>query len=146
VIAFCRYKNQLFDCRFVKYKNCVLIDEMFKSGVMERLSSFQARPGDVFVASFPKSGTTWLQEVVYQIYLKSCNQVEENLIGVLKSFEINGAFFQDQSLQSLTPSAGKINFENIVNHSNDNMEDRFPYLENVYPGRTRRLFVMTTPL
>lgn len=48
---------------------------MFKSGAMENLNAFEARPGDVFVASFPKSGTTWLQEVVYQIYSKYCKQV-----------------------------------------------------------------------
>lgn len=32
------------------------------------ISSFQTKSGDVFIASYPKSGTTWVQEIVYQIY------------------------------------------------------------------------------
>ena len=47
---------------------------MVRSGTMEKIMSFKARPGDVFVASFPKSGTTWVQEVVYQLYLNQCSK------------------------------------------------------------------------
>ena len=31
------------------------------------LEKFTARPSDVIIASFPKSGTTWVQEIVHQI-------------------------------------------------------------------------------
>ena len=31
------------------------------------VEKFTARPSDVIIASFPKSGTTWVQEIVHQI-------------------------------------------------------------------------------
>ena len=58
--------------RFVRYQDCVLPEEMIGSGSMERIRDFKARSGDVFVSSFPKSGTTWVQEVVNQLMICQC--------------------------------------------------------------------------
>ena len=58
--------------RFVRYQDCVLPEEMIGSGSMERIRDFKARSGDVFVSSFPNSGTTWVQEVVNQLMICQC--------------------------------------------------------------------------
>lgn len=63
--------------------------------VLTDIENFQVNDGDVLVASFPKSGTTWIQEIIWQI--------------------VNGA-------------------ESNGRTSDVNMEEKFPYLEYVYPG------------
>jgi hypothetical protein len=34
---------------------------------LERIKTLETRPDDVFIVTFPKSGTTWIQEMVYVI-------------------------------------------------------------------------------
>jgi len=36
-------------------------------GYEKHLAGYRARPSDIIVASFPKSGTTWLQELVWRV-------------------------------------------------------------------------------
>jgi hypothetical protein len=50
------------------YKGCVVSEDSVVSGLMETIANFQVQDEDIFVASFPKSGTTWLQQVVYLLY------------------------------------------------------------------------------
>ncbi|XP_023227898.1 estrogen sulfotransferase-like [Centruroides sculpturatus] len=74
------------------YKNYILPEFVIKN--MKEIQKFEVRDDDIFVVAFPKTGTTWLQELVYVIY----NNVDLN--------------------KAATSS----------------LEDRFPYLEFIYPG------------
>jgi hypothetical protein len=49
---------------------------MVMSGLMDKVSNFAARKEDIFVASYPKSGTTWLQQVVYLLCTDSNDEEE----------------------------------------------------------------------
>ena len=51
--------------KLARYKNCIILEDAVKNGLVESIEKFQLRDSDVICASFPKSGTTWLQQVVY---------------------------------------------------------------------------------
>jgi hypothetical protein len=53
------------DLTLVRYRNCILPEWFVMKGTMEKIATFETRPDDVIVASFPKSGSMWLQEIVY---------------------------------------------------------------------------------
>ena len=36
-------------------------------GLLKDVENFNTRANDIIIASFPKSGTTWVQEIVHQI-------------------------------------------------------------------------------
>uniref|UniRef100_A0A8C6GIH0 Sulfotransferase n=1 Tax=Mus spicilegus TaxID=10103 RepID=A0A8C6GIH0_MUSSI len=52
--VFGEFRGVLMDKRFTKY--------------WEDVETFLARPDDLVIATYPKSGTTWISEVVYMIY------------------------------------------------------------------------------
>ena len=49
------------------YRGTVLLSIHLAVDAPRYWARYRGRPSDVFVASFPKSGTTWLQEVVWRV-------------------------------------------------------------------------------
>ncbi|CAO2639468.1 Sulfotransferase 1E1 [Lemmus lemmus] len=52
--VFAEFRGILMDKRFTKY--------------WDDVETFLARPDDLVIATYPKSGTTWVSEIVYMIY------------------------------------------------------------------------------
>ncbi|XP_014780530.1 sulfotransferase 4A1 [Octopus bimaculoides] len=78
--------------KLIKYKGVVL-PAMLEND-LPKIRDFDVRPDDVWVVSWPRSGTTWVQEIVYLIH--------SNL--------------------------------DISQEEEKNIEQRFHFLENIYPG------------
>ena len=49
------------------YRGTVLLSAYLVVDAPQYWARYRGRPSDVFVASFPKSGTTWLQEIVWRV-------------------------------------------------------------------------------
>ncbi|XP_045597113.2 sulfotransferase 1E1 [Procambarus clarkii] len=50
-----------------RYKGYVFPGQIVMSGVFQELPKFQFKSDDIIVASYPKAGTTWVQEIVYML-------------------------------------------------------------------------------
>ena len=53
--------------RMYRYRGFITSSIHIRLGIMQQLTEFRGRSSDVIVASFPKSGTTWLQEIVWRV-------------------------------------------------------------------------------
>jgi len=54
-------------CKRINGYDFIIPNFWLAQGYDKHLTSFQARPSDIIVVSFPKSGTSWLQEIVWRV-------------------------------------------------------------------------------
>lgn len=50
------------------YVDGLYVNHLFTDRTVRSAFSYQPRPGDVFIVTYPKCGTTWMQFIVYCIY------------------------------------------------------------------------------
>ena len=55
----------------------------------QQVQNFKASPDDVIIASFPKSGTTWVQEIVHQISMIQASKQEKKNSDITTVQEVN---------------------------------------------------------
>lgn len=52
----------------------VVLTPHFSDEVVQSVVDYEAQPGDVFIVSYPKCGTTWLQHILYSIFTDGVSQ------------------------------------------------------------------------
>ncbi|KAJ3695289.1 hypothetical protein LUZ60_000666 [Juncus effusus] len=54
------------------------LPEFFVPGVLTMQNRFQSRPTDLFLASYPKSGTTWLKALVFAVMTRTSYPINQH--------------------------------------------------------------------
>ncbi|KAF0311268.1 Sulfotransferase family cytosolic 1B member 1 [Amphibalanus amphitrite] len=122
--------------RHYRYKGTVINTWHVMAGAPEHWRRFSARPTDVFVASFPKSGTTWLQELVWQVvHQEQSKQTDEPLEYRFPLFDM--------------PSVERMRFKEISEMSDPRLiKTHLPYHllpESVWTSGAKVLYVSRDP-
>lgn len=55
-------------CGVYREQDGLYISCIFQEPVVKEALAYKPKPGDVFIVSYPKCGTTWMQHIVYAIY------------------------------------------------------------------------------
>ncbi|KAD2806083.1 hypothetical protein E3N88_39460 [Mikania micrantha] len=87
-----------------KYQDFWCLQDLLK-GTISAQQSFKARPNDVFLCSFPKSGTTWLKALVFAIITRE--NFAKSMSPLLTTLP-----------HDCIPSLGRTNLEQIQQYQN----------------------------
>ena len=108
--------------RLLRYKDTKFATSENYLPVAERIRTFKIRPSDVWIMTYPKSGTNWMSEIAWQIehgVKPDCDGVDflKRIPGFerdVTTFDINGKnIFADKSVRDYFDMKPMQNFDRI---------------------------------
>uniref|UniRef100_UPI00358E30E1 amine sulfotransferase-like n=1 Tax=Myxine glutinosa TaxID=7769 RepID=UPI00358E30E1 len=63
-----------------KFRGVFFMPEIYKPEILEQVEDFSVRDDDVFVVTYPKSGTTWMQNIIALMYMEGDVKQFENIV------------------------------------------------------------------
>ncbi|XP_071953838.1 sulfotransferase 1B1-like [Antedon mediterranea] len=85
-------------------KDGILYSKWMLSNVLDDLRTYQVRDDDVWFVSYPKSGSTWIQQMLRLISVKGDRkQITEHVLSSIKYIEMNAALHYSHFEKFTTP-------------------------------------------
>ena len=124
--------------RLYRYRGAVMGSIGLLTNCQEHWARFLGRPSDIIVASFPKSGTTWLQELVWRVVHRETGPESGG-----------GATIEQRSPMLDLPSTSELNMTPLAELAEPRlMKSHLPYHllpESVLTSGARLLYISRDP-
>uniref|UniRef100_A0A8C4QCF3 Sulfotransferase n=1 Tax=Eptatretus burgeri TaxID=7764 RepID=A0A8C4QCF3_EPTBU len=63
-----------------KFRGTFFLPDIYKPEILEQVEDFSVRDDDVFIVTYPKSGTTWMQNIMALVFLEGDVKPLENVV------------------------------------------------------------------